>query len=841
MPHIDAVGYIENLRNEIDKPWFSLLCQKALIDGLTTLDNAGLDEVYSVLTGQSAYQGYPVTGAAAAIVPPASSVDFLESLTGFSNFKKLAPTMGIAFAKPISLIFGTNGSGKSSLCDALKVLSTGTAPERPLENVRANPPALPVFTFKFRSDGSAQTWQRSNGYGLRQHQVKHFDTAVAIGILQNSVEPGRVVELLPFKLHLFEVLKSMLAALREKMQSAKQVNDRSISVALEDIRRTFDAFDGFPLRTVAEGSIEILDSEIAKGLDYDNESLKTHLANEVELVKGTSEEGLRLLKAEYSELETLSQSLGKFISSIDKFWKADIVDLAAKLADKEKEQAVVGKTLIPHGATLNQLLALIRPASEICTLDAADGKDCPLCRQNLGPTELELFKKYHALLNSTLEQDIQKLRSDITIATSLHDGLQPFRDLSWVKGVSVDDSFLAAIRENAEHALSESTLLLRPTENGRNALVRLQSAADGLAAIIASKQQTISTATNDRSSLLEQLRILRIEIQRLEYVKLIVLKLETLKEVKSKIDSKGFFDLTLASFTSIARKLTEAAKTAYDELVIADFKTRLEQEYLALTEQTMDSFGVKLVPRGSDASVTLLPQIGGKEIRSILSEGEQRIHALALFFAELETCKHSVIVFDDPVSSFDYNYVGNFCIRLRNWHKAHPDKQIIILTHSWEFFVQLQSILNKENLGPSLSVMVLESCSVVGDYSEKISELKADITAFLSSPSEPSKSEKEVAAGRMRRLIEAIVNAHVFNHQRSQFKQKTLSDSVFQHYTKLVPLLDSEATILRDLYGKLSISEHDDPRNAYVNQLLSVFQTRYDQIVLVETAILARK
>jgi hypothetical protein len=49
MPHTDATGYIEDLRTEIDKPWFSLVCQKAIIDGLSTLDNAALDEVYSVL------------------------------------------------------------------------------------------------------------------------------------------------------------------------------------------------------------------------------------------------------------------------------------------------------------------------------------------------------------------------------------------------------------------------------------------------------------------------------------------------------------------------------------------------------------------------------------------------------------------------------------------------------------------------------------------------------------------------------------------------------------------------------------------------------------------------
>jgi wobble nucleotide-excising tRNase len=76
-------------------------------------------------------------------------------------------------------------------------------------------------------------------------------------------------------------------------------------------------------------------------------------------------------------------------------------------------------------------------------------------------------------------------------------------------------------------------------------------------------------------------------------------------------------------------------------------------------------------------------------------------------------------VLDDPVSSFDYNYVGNFCNRLRDWYRAHSDKQLIILAHSWEFFVQVQTVLRKAYLESALSVMVMENCSIVSDYTEE--------------------------------------------------------------------------------------------------------------------------
>lgn len=139
------------------------------------------------------------------------------------------------------------------------------------------------------------------------------------------------------------------------------------------------------------------------------------------------------------------------------------------------------------------------------------------------------------------------------------------------------------------------------------------------------------------------------------------------------------------------------------------------------------------------------------------------------------------------------------------------------------------------------SVQVLENCTVVADYSEKADELKSDITAILAISGEPTKALKEEMAGKMRRLMESIVNTHVFNGQRHQYKQKSQPVSAFHEFTKLVRLSLAEAATLRDLYGKLSISEHDDPRNAYVNTDKATFQTRYNSILAVETAVISRK
>ncbi len=331
------------------------------------------------------------------------------------------------------------------------------------------------------------------------------------------------------------------------------------------------------------------------------------------------------------------------------------------------------------------------------------------------------------------------------------------------------------------------------------------------------------------------------EIEPLEYAQAIASYLVPLKEIDKRSAQAVFWGSTLPSFTPLLKKITDTAKEAHRRLVVSDFEARLNREYQALTEKPMMAFGVTLENRGTDACVTLLPQIGGKEINAILSEGEQRVHALALFFAELETCSQSVIVFDDPASSFDYNFIANYCARLRDFALTHPERQIVVLTHNWEFFVQLQLTLNKGGLNNDLSVQVLENCAVVAGYSEKVNELKADITDILVAPGEPSRAAKEELASKMRRLVESVVNTHVFNNQRHQFKQKSLPVTDFPQFTKVTPLLATEATALGDLYAKLSITEHDDLRNAYVNTDKATFQSRYDVILAIETAVLARK
>lgn len=840
--HPDALGYLDDLANEVDEPWLRMICDLAAIRGVSSLTQDHIDILSSMVKKQASYIGVGSSPSFTASLPAVSTADFLETISGFSNFNLLQTTLQITLSKRITLIFGTNGSGKSSLCESLKVLASPEQPSRPLHNVRVPTATSPTFSFKFKSDTTLQRWSTSTGYGLRESLIKYFDTGIAVKNVKDSVEPGRVIVLTPFKLHIFEWTQSMTAKLRDAFQREKTHNGINLASALTEVRLRFEKFTTRPLASLDQSSLPGLPEEITKGERFANhELLRKNQAAGVDLERASSEEGLKLLKAEHRELEGFLSSLGTFLISVEELWSLQPGGKVRDLAKKQAAQELMAKELLPNNATLERLHSLLNAASPLCNLDATEHQSCPLCRRQLGVTEVALFKRYHELLVGELGVEIIALRTDLTRAEGLVNTIDALPREEWSKSSTIPEDTLGEAKKISDVVASNCSLAKEPTKEVLELYASLKTLHATNVLLLEKKATAIEAAAKGREELARQLTLLRSEIEPLEYEQLISVNLESLRVVQQMAIEAKFWNALLPTFTPLLKKITDASKAAHEKLVVSDFENCLNAEYLALTNKSMAAFGVRLARKGSDAAVTVLPQIGGNEIDWILSEGEKRVHSLALFFAELESCSQSVIVFDDPVSSFDYDYIANYCRRLRDFLLGHPDRQIIVLTHNWEFFVQLQTTLNRGELNGKFSVQVIENCSVIADYTEKVDDLKSDIEAVLVQPGEPTRANKEKLAGQLRRLIEAIVNTHVFNKQRHQYKKKSSPASDFQHFTKLVPLLPAEATILKDLYADLSITEHDDPRNAYVNTDKATFQTRYDRILTVEAAVIFRK
>lgn len=840
--HPDATGYIRDLGHTEGIPWLEMICDLAA-SGTTTVSPIDLEILFQLFIKRASYVRQPAPTAAAtptgAAVPAAER---LEAIGPFNGFKRLSNSLAASFPKRATIVFGANGSGKSSLCEALQILASSDAPRRPLRDVRATGTITPSFTFKFTSDAAPQNWAASGAYGTRSSVVKYFDSGIAIHNVTNSVQPGRIIELSPFKLDVFGTAKNHCETLRAELQRRQGENAVLLSGLAEQIRSKFDDFDSSVLAGLATPSVAVLKAQIDLGEAYTEESgLKEKTKKKEELEKATSEQGLKVLKGEVAALTALHGKMQPIVSAAEKLVEINPATQTKTLKAKEEELEVIAKALIPSGATLDKLMDLIRPANEVCNLHSSELQECPLCKQALGKNELDLFKKYSELLTGKLDAEITELRKQLK---SAEQNLRVITDAApdtWAKESVLTEETIEAVKNAGKTIQTHFKAGAEISQDCKDSVAEIRKLCDTLSAGSEEKTKLVTQATKDRAEFVKQLEKVAEECQDLLYKKEIAENIDLLKDAHRRARVAAFWDASIPNFTAVLRKITSTAKKAHKELVVEDFRTKLNAEYIALAEKEMSAFGVELKDVGGDGAVTVDHHVAGQRIESVLSEGEQRIHALALFFAELETCAQQVIVFDDPISSFDYNYIGNYCNRLRDLIQAHPNRQIIVLTHNWEFFVQIQTTLNTSRMNQHMAVHVLESCVAIDEYSEDVDVLKADIDAILAVASEPTKPQKEVMAGKMRRLIESVVNTHVFNKQRHQFKQKSQQVSAFDDFTKIVPLLPAEAQSLRDLFAKLSISEHDDPRNAYVNTDKAMFQTRYNTIKAIEIAIINRR
>lgn len=227
--HPDAIGYIRDLGHTEDIPWLEMICDLAA-SGTTTLSPLDLEILFQLFTKRASYLRQPApTAAATSTGVAAPAAERLEAIGPFTGFKRLSNSLAASFPKRATIVFGANGSGKSSLCEALQILASSDAPRRPLNDVRATGAITPSFSFKFTSDASPQNWAASGAYGTRSSLVKYFDSGIAIHNITNSVQPGRIIELSPFKLDVFGTAKSHCETLRAELQRRQGENAVQLS------------------------------------------------------------------------------------------------------------------------------------------------------------------------------------------------------------------------------------------------------------------------------------------------------------------------------------------------------------------------------------------------------------------------------------------------------------------------------------------------------------------------------------------------------------------------------------------------------------------------------------
>jgi len=260
------------------------------------------------------------------------------------------------------------------------------------------------------------------------------------------------------------------------------------------------------------------------------------------------------------------------------------------------------------------------------------------------------------------------------------------RNVEALTRTSVDSSdlspHLAAAREVVEHA----RLLQRAFESESDGPQVPAGHQTSAATLRAALETATATVADLRKQGEERERALATEQQRLRELEARITLRDLMPQVEEHVKSAGWADRAgsyLRPFQGMKRSLTEASKRASAEVMNRDFEQRFLEECKALHAPTitLDFPGRE----GEARRRKLLTHDHGLD--EILSEGEQKVVALADFLAEVALKPdRAPIILDDPVTSLDHKRLRHVVERLFVLSK---ERQVIVFTHDIWFAAEL--------------------------------------------------------------------------------------------------------------------------------------------------------
>lgn len=611
----------------------------------------------------------------------------IQRLGDVANVNRLAPGQAIEFNPRMTVLFGENATGKSGYVRILKRLAAVRSAEEILPDIDGlAKQARPAASIRYALGNREATHEWGGEAGVRPFtRASVFDSrAVAVhleGDLTYAYTPG--------DLALFKHTHDAINAVRDRLEKARN-----------DVRPAGNPFlPHFNSESTIYPKIETLGAatdlaaleRLADISEEEQGGLQTLRSTVDALRSDTINTRLQVARSD-KELHEALLAAGETIASLD--WTAysegvgKILDLTEKLT-AASQTAFEGENL-PE-ALSEPWSAFIESADAYAKhLGQADypheGDQCLYCRQELGDAALALLGKYREYCNNTYRADRDQEAARLQAATT------SLRALDTAQLRAAIERKITSLEESNElpPLLDKSRILAteiagiipRAAENQLVDASRACQLGEELRPLAKAQLETteaqivtLTTQGADREAALakESAKLRELE-DRLN------LK-QHLPQIRTHVENAKWAnradDLLRTRIRSLLRSLTDTSKLASEDLLNQDFERRFKEESEALRAPR-----VKLAFPGKRGEAARRKSLTASKhhLGDVLSEGEQKVIALADFLAECAIRTNSApLIFDDPVNSLDYKRLEHIADRLFDLSKDH---QVIVFTHS---------------------------------------------------------------------------------------------------------------------------------------------------------------
>ena len=584
----------------------------------------------------------------------------------------------------VTVVYGDNGSGKSGYVRAIKKASGVPGCEEIQSNVFRSDSykqGYPKCSIKLTNCEDIIECDLSRDANPSLQGIKIFDTAISSDYIGKTREAS-------FEPRIFGVLAELATIVdkvKEHLETKYRKNQPEVLNVPDDIINSKVIKNIFPIKadTVLDDDFCLWTESDALELSEAHSRLSN--VNPLEKIQNNKVK-LKSTERYYNYVEEISE-----FYSFEKIEKINniyirIRELSADYKVLSQQFTTHANDLDQRGLTIDSWRKMWKYANQYLSwLNEfhIDSNMCPLCHQKMEGGTLSRFQTVDEYVSSKISAEISQEIKD-------------YKECVETSFDFVDDQTLRVIFDNCNFGADNESLYLDVV---------------GISGIISNLQKQdlnkaenfISVRSVDFGMLLDSINEHKklIEFENQELSQLIDgSDLVKQKEIVSELEAKKYISqnhkhiLKIIEKHKVIERISKAIKQAQtnaitlltnnlaNDLLSKDYEDKFNKELDLLTAGNLR---VKLVKaKGGKGRVPFkfVIEDNNKKTYSpneILSEGEQRVVSMAAFIADNALGDStSPLIFDDPISSLDFNYEGATVNRLIELAKS---RQIVVFTH----------------------------------------------------------------------------------------------------------------------------------------------------------------
>ena len=622
----------------------------------------------------------------------------LTRLEHKENVNALAPNQEIEFNPRMTVLFGENASGKTGYVRILKRAAAVRTAEPILPDIwSVRSPSAPRAILSFRLGSEDQPpvdWRGEQGLDPFT-RIDVFDSPAAVVHLEDDLSYAYT----PAELALFPLAHDGIEKVRVKLEAKQRETAPKGNLFASRFPRESRLL---PKMEALGPSTDMRPLKNLALITEEEEAALPGLRAKVEALRsGNVQAQLQIARRErdvYTRAADLAAVLGRF----DRPAHDDALKTLhkAEAAHTRATQDAFAADALP-GVLGDKWRSFIEAAEEYIQATGLEpypvnGEPCIYCGQPLSEAAVTLLRKYRDFCNDALRAAVEDAHRRLTAVTgevaatdpdSLREEIQKIFDgleeESEIPALLATARSVSALGQSMRSAITAGQLC----EPHALDLASAETALRTHAAELGRNAEDLRKQGEDRQ------RALAEESARLRDLEDRLTLRSLLPGIRSHVEAASWADRAgaqLRRFQAIKRGLTETSKRASAEVLDRDFERRFaaECEALRAPRVTLDFPGREGQARRRKL---LTPE---HELGKVLSEGEQKVVALADFLAEASLKRDkSPIVLDDPVTSLDHKRLQHVVDRLVVLSR---DRQVIVFTHDIWFAAELLARFEQE-------------------------------------------------------------------------------------------------------------------------------------------------